>query len=636
MSRQFSFWLQMMFFKNWIRPVVFRLECLLFVVFVGLTVSAAAQPTYRSLVDYQFDFAEDRSLILRGRLEYTPLVQAMVQPLSQFSFPVESNQSFEIEEAFTRKANGDVVKVQPSDIVVQKGAVEQMRAIADIALHRVSFRSIAPGDTIVIKLIYREKEHYIPGAYSRRLASVAANSEQLFNIQLRAPRDMPLHFSAPGYEHSQSLENDRVVHRWSASAQRKAMTEKNVPDADSYGPRLFFSTFGSYDELGNAYAAMIGGPTPGDPQISALAQKITAGKNGDREKAQAIFDWVAARIHYVAIYLGNGGYMPNPPAKVLERGFGDCKDHVVLMRALLAAIGVESRPVLISTESDYELPQTAVLSAFNHLIVYIPSLDLYADPTSPYSNLGALPGADAGKPVVIVAKDASKQARTPAAPAQGNVVRMATRIVLAEDFSATGETTTEATGEFAGQLRSFVARSEAMGAESALASLAADIGSQMRPKDMTMDAPSSLDSRPTFKLAIGWKAAPIPLLKSGWGPPPGLSPIDPERSLFIRVQERDHRVFPAQCLPGSLTFDQRIVLPPGVKMRPPPPVSFVTPALKYFDGWMLADGVLSRHMHMVSETDSRVCAPALVNPFIDAAQAASNREGLVFHFTRAN
>jgi transglutaminase-like putative cysteine protease len=57
----------------------------------------------------------------------------------------------------------------------------------------------------------------------------------------------------------------------------------------------------------------------------------------------------------VAVWLGNGGYVPHDAATILENGYGDCKDHVALLGALLKAKGIASEPVLINSGNRYTI-----------------------------------------------------------------------------------------------------------------------------------------------------------------------------------------------------------------------------------------------------------------------------------------
>jgi len=68
--------------------------------------------------------------------------------------------------------------------------------------------------------------------------------------------------------------------------------------------------------------------------------------------------------------MGINGHKPHPPAQVLKRRYGDCKDKALLLVSLLRATGIEAAPALANTREraalDGFLP-TAY--AFNHAIV---------------------------------------------------------------------------------------------------------------------------------------------------------------------------------------------------------------------------------------------------------------------------
>jgi transglutaminase-like putative cysteine protease len=87
-----------------------------------------------------------------------------------------------------------------------------------------------------------------------------------------------------------------------------------------------------------------GAKTEVTPRIQALADDITPGASDRREQAHRIYDWVSEHIRDVAVFLGNGGYEPHDATSILDSGYGDCKDHVVLLQALLKAKGIESIP----------------------------------------------------------------------------------------------------------------------------------------------------------------------------------------------------------------------------------------------------------------------------------------------------
>lgn len=52
---------------------------------------------------------------------------------------------------------------------------------------------------------------------------------------------------------------------------------------------------------------------------------MTDGCSSETRKIEKIFDFVQS-LRYVAIELGQGGYVPSRPGVVLRRMYGDCKD----------------------------------------------------------------------------------------------------------------------------------------------------------------------------------------------------------------------------------------------------------------------------------------------------------------------
>lgn len=123
------------------------------------------------------------------------------------------------------------------------------------------------------------------------------------------------------------------------------------------------------------------------------------------DKLAAISKFVQDDIRYVAMEIDFGRFEPRPPATTLVNRFGDCKDKVRLMRAMIEQVGINSLPVLAAVGQDVDttFPSTCL---FNHVILAIdlnqlPGFDttceacsdgwLYFDPTDPFTEPGHLP-----------------------------------------------------------------------------------------------------------------------------------------------------------------------------------------------------------------------------------------------------
>ena len=133
------------------------------------------------------------------------------------------------------------------------------------------------------------------------------------------------------------------------------------------------------------------------PEIIELANRITKDISDPRQQASAIYEWVNKNIRYLLVYLDRGGWIPHDTSQIVKNGYGDCKDYTILIKTLLKVKGIESYPVIIRSDMTDWVPDVAVPGFFNHAILYIPSIDLFADATAPNTRLGLIPQTIVGK-----------------------------------------------------------------------------------------------------------------------------------------------------------------------------------------------------------------------------------------------
>jgi hypothetical protein len=211
--------------------------------------------------------------------------------------------------------------------------------------------------------------------------------------------------------------------------------EVAVSESD-YADMLHVSTLPDVLAVAKLYQANSEPKAAVTDRIRKLALSLTSGLTDDRQRAQALYLWVSKNIRYVAIELGSGGYVPHSADEVLANEYGDCKDHVVLLQALLAATGIDSVPTLINGGSSYTFAKVGTFSPFNHAITYLPSLDLYVDSTTRFVPFGILPFEDTDKPVLLTSL--GRIGRTPPASADINVTRIKVSMVIHSDGTIEG------------------------------------------------------------------------------------------------------------------------------------------------------------------------------------------------------
>ncbi|HEU0123733.1 MAG TPA: hypothetical protein VFQ91_24595, partial [Bryobacteraceae bacterium] len=170
-----------------------------------------------------------------------------------------------------------------------------------------------------------------------------------------------------------------------------------------------------------------------------------------------------------------GGYTPHKASQVLTKNYGDCKDKANLMKALLAAAGIESHLVAIySGARDFVRPEWPSTMQFNHMIIAVqapsdaalptileyPALGrlLFFDPTDPYTPVGDLPSDEQGSHALVIAGEKGGLVRIPLTPASSNRVVSETAAVMTPAGGVTVKTSQKYYGQSASALRSFSRR----------------------------------------------------------------------------------------------------------------------------------------------------------------------------------
>ena len=310
-------------------------------------------------------------------------------------------ESLEVVEAFTQKPDGRKVLVRPDQIKEQQERESSDAPMFQDSLVKVViFPEVAVGDRLVIQFKTYRNTALFPQHFES-LSHPAFHPTEQYTLVYDLPQSMSLYADARGFKASDPVvAAGRKIYRWDNIPDKKDRIENGSVSYQDYGQYLAVSTFPDFKAFAQAYdvRARVNVTT----EVSQLAKTITANLVSPREKAIALNDWVRKNIRYVAVYVGAGGVVPHPVETILANRYGDCKDHVALLEALLTAVDIESTPALINSDNAYTLPKVPTLGVLNHLITYIPSLDLYLDATAEGIAGGYLPIFDLDKPVVFI------------------------------------------------------------------------------------------------------------------------------------------------------------------------------------------------------------------------------------------
>ncbi|HEV3512203.1 MAG TPA: tetratricopeptide repeat protein, partial [Candidatus Sulfotelmatobacter sp.] len=219
---------------------------------------------------------------------------------------------------------------------------------------------------------------------------------------------------SPEFKPQVSEKAERKIYRWTHSNLIVKVKEPGeMPRRIPPNPDIQITTFRSWEEVGRWYGDLQKEPLQVTPAIQLKANELTKGLKTDEEKTQAIYNFVALKLHYIGLDFGIGRYQPHAADDVLDNGYGDCKDKHTLMAALLKASGVDAWPALIhaTRKLDPDVPSPA---QFNHVITVVPQGEnyLWLDTTPEVAPYGMLLLGLRGKQALVIPSNSAARLMT--------------------------------------------------------------------------------------------------------------------------------------------------------------------------------------------------------------------------------
>jgi hypothetical protein len=419
--------------------------------------TAAATPPFEITRDHvDVEVSPDGSYVASREEAYRVLEARGIELLHERKLAYTQDfEDLKIVAAYTLKANGQRINVPPESYLSGFGQ-SSPQGFQDNHLVSVFFPNLEVGDSVVLVTLHRQLIPWFAGRFDLRMDFSRAVSAHDVRYAITAPAAMALKIDAADLEGgAEETFGDKKRWIWQFHNDSPIEPEEDAVGESDYAPHLRLTSFADWADVARAYRERAKDRSAVTPEIAALADQLTQGVGDKRGQAKILYDWVSTHVAYVAIVLGAGGFTPHAAKDVLANRYGDCKDHVVLLEALLKAKGIDSTPGLIQAGTNvYSMPLSPSPHAFDHVITYLPTFDLYLDSTAQLAPFGVLPYSDTGKPVLRAAT--GELVRTPTPTSRNSTVRAVTEVALDADGSAQGQTKITASGAFGVEIRAFM------------------------------------------------------------------------------------------------------------------------------------------------------------------------------------
>ncbi len=196
--------------------------------------------------------------------------------------------------------------------------------------------------------------------------------------------------------------------------------------------------FSSVDELYKWNAGFLKNiNTAADDNLKKLSDSICSGKKNEKEKAQAVYQWVQNHIKYVAFEEGLEGFIPRQATDVCSKRYGDCKDMASLLTALLQLAKLDAHFTWIGTRSiPYTYTEVPLPITDNHMIcaVLIDKEWIFLDATDPNCVFGMPSSGIQGKQALIsINTDKYELVKVPVMAAEKNSITDSTFLSISNN-----------------------------------------------------------------------------------------------------------------------------------------------------------------------------------------------------------
>jgi hypothetical protein len=347
-----------------------------------------------------------------------------------------------------RKTAHSWIKIMPQSINEISISQDEFRLYYDVQKKQITFEPLQPGDLIEWAWTLTQKNNdlqkIMPYAEMIPLQSkefihhlnlyLGDQAKQRLHTHLVRPNHLTQSWLTPlsSAKVTESLSQESLMlcskskkQKTKSSCYKTKWSWQDIPPisiepyswkGSSLTPYVYFSTFKDWKSVRDLYFAILQPALHVSEDLKNIALQWTQGIKGEAEQIQALYQKITERIRYVGLEFGQHSFQPAMPAQTLIRGFGDCKDRAVLLIVLARALGIKLQFVMVRTADIGRLDPKGVagVNAFNHALVYSPSLDRFLDPTVSHHDVWTLPSADQGAhilriPSQLIAQISSKK-----------------------------------------------------------------------------------------------------------------------------------------------------------------------------------------------------------------------------------
>ena len=395
-----------------------------------------------------------------------------------------------IHHARTILPNGAQIELDESDIVrgIPPASATEMGLMVDTRLLYFELPNISDGCIIDYAYSSKNLRDAMKGELWRQVFFQLDEPIQFYRLTTHIPKKKQLKYEVDGPQIEPTITESNYTRTYTFELKDvpALRSEPLMPAVSDIAYSISITSLESWDDLVSWYATLIREQDRITKDIEAKTKQILFGALTRQEKIKRLYEFVARNIKYAGDERGIWAIKPYPADEVLKKEWGDCKGKSTLLSTMLRVAGIDSYPVLISAgKAKRIVHDVPALSYFNHMILAVDGGKnkelIWLDPTAHTCAYGDIPVSDQDRWTLIINTDAAKVEgvdlgatvdeneildgekvkqhlyafqKSPMLPANSNVRRTESHIIVNKDMSLVVTQELQASGEFNSRLRS--------------------------------------------------------------------------------------------------------------------------------------------------------------------------------------
>ena len=345
-------------------------------------------------------------------------------------------QKVKIISALTITPEGKILKATKENIKIVTPAelTEYTALYPGVKTICVNLPGVEIGSTVEYKYeIYTSRPlingHFYDGFYFQSVEPFLISK-----YELKIPKKIKIFIYEEGIKLKEKKESSAyTTYIWENNNANPIIEEPFMPPLYEIVPRVYITTFNSWEEIGKWYYNLSKDCSKPDENIIKKVNELIEDKKTEEEKISAIYNFVCQKIRYVGVELGPYGFKPHDAKDVFHLKYGDCKDKANLMKTMLEIAGIKSYITLVNTDGKIE-KDIPFPGQFNHAIVAIENNNnfLFLDPTSEVYRFPQIPPSDQNK-YVLISKPGLPLEKTPLFAPEENYIKRKINTTLYEN-----------------------------------------------------------------------------------------------------------------------------------------------------------------------------------------------------------